>query len=182
MKGVVFVQFADFIEEKFGLLFWDEVLDAVKPPSEGAYTTVETYPDDEFLSLLSYVCETKGIDSSDAQVLFGRWLFEKLHAIAPPGNKAEGDPLQFLRRVQDVIHVEVKKLNADAILPEFKFIAETEASLTLEYISPRHLCRFCEGIILGLGDYMSHPMEVRHQQCVHNCDPSCVLEVVKKDA
>ncbi len=181
MKGVVFVQFADFIEENFGLLFWDEVLEAVSPPSGGAYTTVETYPDEEFLSLLAYVCESKGIDSVDAQILFGRWLFEKLHAIAPPGNKADGDPFQFLRRVQDAIHVEVKKLNPDAILPEFRFISETESCLTLEYMSPRHLCGFCEGLIRGLGDYMSKPLEISHQQCVHKGDKACVLEVVKEE-
>lgn len=180
MKGVVFVQFAEFIEESFGLLFWDEVLEAVDPPSGGAYTTVGTYPDEEFLSLLSHICEVKQLDSGDAQVMFGRWLFEKLHAIAPPGNKAQGDPFVFLRRVQDVIHVEVKKLNQDAILPEFRFISETDTCMTMEYISPRHLNRFCEGLILGLGDYMSQPLEVVHKQSILNGDPASIFDVIKK--
>jgi hypothetical protein len=180
MKGVVFVNFAEFVESTWGLAFWDEVLEAVQPESNGAYTTVATYPDEELIQLITYICESQSISAEDAQRTFGRWLFAKLHAIAPPQAHQFKDAFTFLRGVQDVIHVEVKKLNEDAILPEFRFLEETHNSLTLEYISPRNLCFFCEGLILGLGDFIGQPLDVVHCETASNANNPCILKVVKQ--
>lgn len=179
MKGVVFVNFADFVEESWGLEFWDQVLSEVAPASEGVYTTVATYPDQELFDLIGYICKVKSISPEDAQTVFGRWLFKKLHSIAPPQSKHFTDPFAFLRGVQDVIHVEVKKLNQDAILPEFRFIEEDANSLTLEYISPRNLPYFCEGLILGLGDYMQQPLEVGHTPSLDDDASQWIMQVRK---
>lgn len=179
MKGIVFVQFADFIEHTFGLDFWDEVLTTVNPISGGVYTTVGAYADEEFLALLSCVCEAKSMSANDAQIAFGIWVFEKLHGAAPKGTATSTDVFDFLRHVQDVIHVEVKKLHADAILPEFTFLEETPTELTLVYHSPRALCAFCEGLILGLGEYLNTPLKVSHLSCVHHGQSQCVMKVTK---
>ncbi len=180
MKGIVFVEFNNFIEELFGDEFWDELIGEADLPSEGIYTTVGTYDDQELFSLVGLVCEKKGLTGQQAQHSFGHWVFKKLYQAAPAEAHDFKDVFEFLHAVENVIHVEVKKLNPDAILPEFEFLSETDRTLTLLYKSPRHMCYFCEGLIKGLSEHTGQPVEVCQSECVHEQGQRCVIEVTKK--
>ena len=78
MKGIVFTKLNDFVEELWGLEFWDELLNESKLPSGGAYTTVEYYDDEEMYTLVGKISDKKNISPDDAQIAFGRWLFKEL--------------------------------------------------------------------------------------------------------
>lgn len=179
MKGVVFVKLNEFIEETWGLAFWDELLQDAELPSEGIYTSVGLYDDEELFTLLTLISSKKGIDGNDAQKAFGEWIFKELYAIAPPGVHDFVDIFEFLHGVQNVIHVEVKKLNPDVLLPEFDFLYESEKTLRFHYKSPRKICRFCEGVVHGLSKHVNQPVTVSHLECEHDNDARCVLEVNK---
>ena len=179
MKGVVFVEFNQFIEEIFGDEFWEEILDEADLPSEGIYTTVGTYDDQELFTLIGLVIEKKGLSMKEAQMAFGDWVFKKLYQAAPPEAHSFKDVFEFLHAVQNFIHVEVKKLNPDAILPEFEFLSESDEQMTFVYKSPRHLCYFCEGLIKGLSVHTGQEVTTRQTECVHEGDERCVVEVTK---
>ncbi|MFT2091305.1 heme NO-binding domain-containing protein [Paraglaciecola sp. 2405UD69-4] len=179
MKGIVFVKFNEFIEELWGDEFWDELLNEANLESEGAYTTVATYDDEELFTLIGLVVEKQGITSKDAQFAFGKWVFKELFNIAPAGAHDFKDVFEFLHAVQNFIHVEVQKLNPDALLPEFEFLSETPTILTFEYLSPRNLCYFCEGIIYGLAEHTGQQIKVSQPECKHEACHRCVIEVEK---
>ncbi len=179
MKGIVFVKFNDFIEELWGDEFWDELLDEAELPSEGIYTTVGTYDDQELFTLIGLVVDKKNISAKDAQFAFGKWVFKELYNLAPPGAHDFKDVFEFLRAVQYFIHVEVKKLNPDALLPEFEFLSETPNQLSFHYQSPRKLCYFCEGIVHGLAEHTGQEVKVSQSECEHEGDQRCVIEVEK---
>lgn len=111
---------------------------------------------------------------------FGEWLFKELYAAAPPHAHEFKNGFEFLRGVQNVIHVEVKKLHPDALLPEFNFLNETENSLTMVYESPRHLCYLCEGLILGLSKLTNEKLLTTQSECVHESGERCVIEVTRE--
>lgn len=180
MKGVVFVEFNQFIEEVFGDEFWEEMLDESELPSEGIYTTVGTYDDQELFTLVGHVVEKKGLSMKEAQMAFGNWLFKKFYMAAPPEAHSFKDVFEFLHAVQDFIHVEVKKLNPDAVLPEFEFLSETENHLSMVYKSPRYLCYFCEGLIQGLSAHTGQNVTTKQSECVHEKGQRCVIEVSKE--
>lgn len=177
MKGIVFVEFNTFIEELFGDEFWEELLDEANLPSEGIYTSVGTYDDQELFTLIGLVCEKKGLTGKEAQHAFGKWVFIKLYQAAPAEAHQFTDVFEFLHAVEDVIHVEVKKLNPDAILPEFEFLSETPSLLRMVYKSPRNLCFFCEGLIEGLSEHTGQKVSVEQSECVHVEGDRCVIEV-----
>lgn len=179
MKGIVFVKFNEFIEELWGDEFWDTLLDEADLPSEGIYTTVETYDDEELFTLIGLVVEKKDISSKDAQMAFGQWMFKQLYSLAPPGAHDFKDVFEFLHAVQNFIHVEVKKLNPDALLPEFEFLSESANTLSFHYQSPRKLCFFCEGIINGLAEHTGQKIKISQPECEHEGDERCVIEVIK---
>jgi predicted hydrocarbon binding protein len=177
MKGIVFVKFNEFVEELWGEDFWDELLGEAELPSEGIYTTVGTHDDLELFTLIGLIVEKKNISSNDAQLAFGKWVFKELYNVAPPGTHDFKDVFEFLHAVQDIIHVEVKKINPDTILPQFKLLSESATALTFHYQSPRKLCVFCEGIIYGLAEFTKQRVKVKHLECEHDGDQRCVLEV-----
>ena len=179
MKGIVFVKFNEFIEELWGEEFWDEVLDEADLPSEGAYTTVVTYDDQELYKLIGLVADRQNISEREAQFAFGKWVFKEFYSIAPSGAHDFEDVFEFLHAVQDFIHVEVKKLNPNALVPEFKFLSETSNKLSFHYISPRQLCFFCEGIVYGLAQQIGQAVNVSQSECEHEGGQRCVLVVEK---
>jgi predicted hydrocarbon binding protein len=179
MKGIVFVKFNEFIEELWGEEFWDEILDEAALPSEGIYTTVGTYDDQELFTLIGLVVDKKNISAKDAQFAFGKWVFKELYKMAPAGAHDFKDVFEFLHAVQNFIHVEVKKLNPDALLPEFEFLSETPNQLSFHYQSPRKLCFFCEGIVYGLAEHTGQEIKISQSECEHEGGQRCVLEVEK---
>ncbi|WP_426360138.1 heme NO-binding domain-containing protein [Pseudocolwellia sp. HL-MZ19] len=179
MKGIVFVKFNEFIEELWGDEFWDTLLNKANLKSEGIYTTVETYDDQELFTLIDIVVDEKNISSKEVQFHFGKWVFKEFYNLAPAGAHDFKDVFQFLHAVQNIIHVEVKKLNPDALLPEFEFLNETTNTLSFHYRSPRKLCFFCEGIVHGLAEHIGQKIEVSQSKCEHEGNDRCVMEVVK---
>lgn len=179
MKGIIFVKFNEFIEELWGDWFWDELLEDAELPSEGIYTSVGTYDDQELYTLIGLVVDKQNISAKDAQFAFGKWIFKELYNMAPKGGHDFKDVFVFLHAVQNFIHVEVKKLNPDALLPEFEFLSETDNLLSFHYLSPRKLCFFCEGIVHGLAEHTGQKIAVSQSECEHEGDQRCVLEVEK---
>ena len=179
MKGIVFVKFNEFIEEIWGEEFWDELLDEAKLPSEGAYTTVVTYDDQELFILIGLVADKQNISLKDVLFTFGKWVFKEFYNIAPAGAHDFKDVFEFLYAVQDFIHVDVKKINPDALVPEFKFLSATDNKLSFHYLSPRKLCFFCEGLLHGLAVHMGQEIKVSQPECEHEGGQRCVFEVEK---
>ncbi|MFQ3189527.1 MAG: putative hydrocarbon binding protein [Paraglaciecola sp.] len=179
MKGIVFVKFNEFIEELWGEEFWDELLDEAELPSDAIYTTVCTYDDQELFMLIGLVVNKKNISAKDALFAFGKWVFKEFYNLAPSGAHDFKDVFEFLHAVQDFIHLEVKKLNPDSLLPTFEFLSKTSNKLSFHYQSPRKLCFFCEGIVYGLAEHIGQAVKVSQSECEYKGDHRCVIEVEK---
>ena len=177
MRGVVLVKFSEFIEEVWGDEFLDQIIVQADLPSEGAYSATMTYNDQELFDLVAQVVQEKQITVKEAQFAFGKWLFKELLAMAPKEAHTFTSTFEFLHAVQNFIHVEVKKLNPDSVLPEFTFLEQSENKLLLHYQSPRNLCFFCEGLIAGLSEHTGESVSTRQTECVHCQDSRCVIEV-----
>jgi predicted hydrocarbon binding protein len=177
MKGVVFVKLNEFVDQVWGDEFWEELLDEAQLSSGGVYTTVATYDDEELFCLLKLIELKKGVSIKESQYLFGKWVFKELYNIAPKGAHDFVTTFEFLHAVQDFIHVEVKKLNPDALLPEFDFIDESKSHLSFHYKSPRKMCFFCEGLIAGLAEHTGEQVNIRQSECEHESGSRCVINV-----
>ena len=53
MKGLVFTEFLEMVESKFGLEVVDNIIEHSELPSGGVYTSVGTYDFNEMLSLIT---------------------------------------------------------------------------------------------------------------------------------
>lgn len=178
MKGAIFNFLAEMVEEKFGLEAWDALLS--KLDLDGIYVSTETYPDEELFSLVQAAHEATGIDTTELIRTFGTYSFAKFQQLHPDFCNPDFSLKEFLLTVDNVIHVEVKKLHPDALLPSFEYDQETDNELIMYYSSPRKLCMLAEGLIAGAAQFYQTDYELTHDECMHNGDERCKLHLTMK--
>ncbi|MGE9297173.1 MAG: heme NO-binding domain-containing protein [Puniceicoccales bacterium] len=149
MKGMVFTELLDMVEDKFGIDMVDSVLaDADLPVSKGAYTAVGTYPHEEIVSIVMQLSKHSGIAPDELLKVYGEHLFARFHQGYPHFFAGAKDTFGFLENIDGYIHVEVRKLYPDAELPEFS-CERVDGKLKMVYTSSRHMEDFAEGLIRG---------------------------------
>src|SRR5215207_1957319 len=122
MKGIIFTEFLDMVEQRFSPQVVEQMITAAQLPSGAAYTAVGKYDHGEIWSLvceLSKVCDTSVPDLFKA---YGEYLFSRLaadYAQLLTGMNCAFDVMQAL---DGVIHSEVRRLYSDAELPRFDVI------------------------------------------------------------
>ncbi len=147
MKGIVFTEFLEMVESKFGLETTDNIIENSKVKSEGVYTSVGTYDFNEMVSLISALSEEVKIPANDLIYTFGLYLFSSLGKAHPEVIQSYNSPLGLLYAIEDHIHVHVKKLYPEAELPTFKILEKTDTSISMIYASSRGLYRLAHGLM-----------------------------------
>jgi len=75
MKGVVFTEFMDMVEQQFSVDMLDDIIEDAQLPSDGAYTAVGTYPHSEMVALVSALSARSGVAVTVLLRAFGEYLF-----------------------------------------------------------------------------------------------------------
>ena len=150
MKGIVFTEFIEMVETRFSPDIADRMLDETELPSGGAYTAVGTYAHEEMVALVGTLARLVAVPGGELVKAFGEHLFARFAQHYPVFFTPDIDnAFDFLVRIEDVIHVEVRKLYPDAELPRFEVEARDDTCLQLRYESNRHLGDLAEGLIRG---------------------------------
>jgi hypothetical protein len=160
MKGIVFTEFLDMVETTISADAVDDVIEAARIPSGGAYTAVGTYDHKEMVSLVGALSEYSGQPMPDLLHQFGRHLFGRFFVLYPVFFEGVEDALEFLARVEGVIHEEVLKLYPDAELPRFEARWTGPGILSLVYRSPRHMGDLAHGLIEGCVAHFGDPVSI----------------------
>ncbi len=172
MKGIVFTEFLEMVEQRFTADLADDIIDAANLPSGGVYTAVGTYPHQEIVALVQALSARSGIGVAELLRGFGQHLFGRF-AVAYPGFfTTTHNALSFLAGIEDIIHAEVRKLYPDAELPKFDVEAHTSRQLVLRYRSGRHFEDLAEGLIEGCITHFGGGISVERQQVDRGPDRS----------
>ncbi len=163
MKGVIFTEFIDLVEEKFGLDTLDQIIQGANLPNEGAYTTVGTYDHVELLRMVGQLHAISGIPVSDLAKVFGQHLFGQLAKSHKELVGRVDNVMDLLANVENVIHVEVEKLYPDAELPTLNYRQLNENECEIAYESSRPFADVCEGLIRGAADYFGENFELERE-------------------
>ncbi len=160
MKGIVFTEFLEMVESKFGYSVVDQILDASDLPSEGIYTAVGTYDHAEIIQLLSNL--SSEVDLPPAVLLkeFGSYLFNAFLKNYPIFFSEVNNVVDFLKSIDGHIHVEVQKLYPEAALPTFDYELDENRSITLIYRSERKMSALAEGLIEKSIEHFGEPYQV----------------------
>lgn len=163
MKGMVFTEFLEWVDGRFSFEATELLIEMSELPSGGVYTAVGTYDAQEMMTLVGNLSGTVGVPVSDLLRQFGRHLFKRFPSSFPAFFEGVSSTLEFLPRVNDYVHVEVRKLYPDAELPSFLCGTPDPGTLVMIYRSERNLADLAEGLILGCIDYFGESFVVRRE-------------------
>lgn len=149
MKGMVFTEFLELVETRMGLEMVDRIIADANLPNNGAYTSVGTYDHAELVRLVVALSEATGSPVPDLVRLFGEHLFQRFSVAFPVFFAGSGTVFDFLGKIDNLIHVEVRKLYPDAELPRFTYETPTPGEMVMLYSSPRGFGDLAEGLIRG---------------------------------
>jgi hypothetical protein len=150
LKGIVFTEFNDMIETQFSPELLDEVIIECELVSGGAYTSVGTYDHIELIQMVGKLSEKTQIPADDLVYAFGLHLASRFATLFPSFFVASSNVFDFMKSLDNHIHVEVKKLYPDADLPQFEFDDSDPACLVMAYKSSRGFSTLAHGLMDGV--------------------------------
>lgn len=159
MKGIVFTEFMEMVEGKFGEDMLEEVID--EAGVEGVYTAIGTYPHSEIVDLVVALSGKSGLEIPVLLRTFGGYLFDSFTRLYPAFFEHVNNSLDFLEQVESVIHVEVKKIYPNAQLPRFETNRISSSELEMVYHSDRRMSELAVGLIGGCFDFFEEDGEVK---------------------
>ena len=167
MKGIVFTEFLEMVEDRFSPEVADRIIVSSDLASGGAYTAVGTYDYQEMVQLVSHLSDLSGIAISDLLQTYGKYLFNRFVAGYPEFFQGIKSAFEFLKNVEGHIHLEVRKLYPDAELPTFEYVEPKEDQLIMTYRSPRAFADLAEGLLIGCVEHFNEKIEI-HKEDLSN--------------
>jgi hypothetical protein len=160
MKGIVFTEFLEMVESKFGLEVLDRITSLPSLQSGGAYTTVGTYPHAELVDMLDELNRAVGLPHRELIFAFGQSLLRTFSAGHQKFFDQVGNALDFLNGIESVIHTEVRILYTDAVLPYFECERPAPDILIMHYSSSRPFADLAQGLIQETINFYKDPIEL----------------------
>jgi hypothetical protein len=160
MKGVVFTEYLEFIEEQFGFDVVDDMIE--KAGVSGVYTQAGNY---EFNELFEMVQSLSKISKTAVGVLIGAFakhLFKKLVVIYPKPVQEYSNSFEFISNIDNVVHPEVKKLYPEAELPTFETVSYTNNTLVMKYKSTKPLMDLAQGLMEGCAEHYNEKLDISY--------------------
>lgn len=160
MKGLIFREFLDLVEDKFGLEMVDRIITQSDLQSNGVYTSVGTYDFSEMLQLVTHLSENTDISADDLLLVYSEHLFVVLVKTHPNLIDHYKNPMDLLASIENHIHVEVQKIYPEAQLPRFDIEERTEDSMVMVYKSDRALYMLGKGLMLETFKLFNVPVQI----------------------
>lgn len=161
MKGMIFTEFLEMIEEQHGLALKHQVIRDADVTDGGAYTSVGNYDHQELVALITALAAATGRPAHALFQQFGQRLFEYFVRNYGHFFRSATGCFEFLSRTESYLHVEVRKLYSDAQLPAFRTLSHESSRLVMEYQSPRPLAAFAEGLVRACILHFKEPVDLR---------------------
>lgn len=149
MKGLVFTELLEYVENNFGFDMADKIIEDSNLENDGAYTQAGNYPFEELIKLVNALSIESKIEVSKLLEIFGEHMFSRLISLNPQLKDNFQSSLDLISRVDDIIHPEVQKLYPGADLPKFNLIEKNGNKIIIDYISSKNMEPFAIGLMKG---------------------------------
>lgn len=147
MKGIVFTEFLEMVEDQFSYEVADAMIQQAELPHDGAYTSVGTYDHRELVRMVVALGKISETPLARLIHAFGLHLFGRFVVLYPAFFTGMDDALVFLSGIEARIHTEVRKLYPDAELPRFDIHLISPDHMEMIYRSERCFGDLAHGLI-----------------------------------
>jgi hypothetical protein len=161
MKGVVFTEYMEFIEEQFGFDVVDDMIE--QAGVNGVYTQAGNYPFEELYAMVVSLSKIVDTPASALIEAFGKNIFKRLIVIYPKPIESYSTAFEFIAHIDNVVHPEVKKLYPETELPTFHIESIDETKLVTTYSSTKPLMDLAKGLMEGCAEHYGENIEVSYE-------------------
>jgi hypothetical protein len=180
MKGIIFVVWEKYLNDRFGTTFIETYREQIGETSEQLPVTGRTYPDALLVKGLSTASRLSRLSEDRLMLEYGRYfmlngLVEYLcgYLLAQAWNGAD-----LLLLMRDA-HAQMRR-TPDGVEPPlfaYEVLAEDHRHMVLTYDSGRKLCSLLEGCIHGAAERFGEQVAVRELSCMKKGAAVCRFEV-----
>lgn len=146
MHGVIFSELKRYADARLGDEAWRELLSEAELGPR-IYMTVQTYPDEEAVAIITAAAARAGLSVPAVLEDFGVFIAPTLLSMYRSLIRPEWTTLDVLENTERTIHTVVRLRNPGAVPAVLEARRESPQQLTLVYSSPRQLCQLASGII-----------------------------------
>lgn len=163
MKGVIFTEFMEMVEDRFSVDVAEQIIENANLPSKGEYTSLGTYSHEEVLSLVTHLSQQSGTEEGELVMVFGEYLFGRFAEIHADFLVGVPTSFDFISKVEEFIHIEVQKLYPDAHPPRLSCKRLADNKMELHYRSHRPFAVLAEGLINGCAAHFNETLTIDRQ-------------------
>lgn len=158
MTGIVFREFIGMVDNTFGEEIASTLLTTINPGSDKSYTGA--YNHQELIAMATALSEHTGIKTTELVHNFGKHLALVFLKKCPTFFCECKSTFEYLKKINDYLHVEIKKIYSDVKLPscDYRDLSENELELTYE-----SMCNFADlahGFIEGCMEYFHESYQI----------------------
>ncbi|MGH1362976.1 MAG: heme NO-binding domain-containing protein [Calditrichia bacterium] len=148
MKGIVFREFVDFIETKFGAQVLSSVKSAANSPAFESFEDDAEYDEKYLFSMVEFLNRATGIPTTDIVRIYGKHLFARLvvnyHSYLEPADTS----FQFLQQVESLANNQIQQIYPDSHL-KLEFDPAEANRMVMLYQSRDEYTDLTEGLLKG---------------------------------
>lgn len=147
MKGVIFVEFLEMVERKFGYAMVNRIIDDAQVPTGGVYSATGNYRHDELIGMAKALSGRIGLSVEVILEQYGVYVFDRFYQNYQRFFNGIEHPFAFFEVLDSHIHVEVRKIYPEARPPRFEMDYISDREIILKYSSERRMEFFALGMI-----------------------------------
>ncbi len=181
MKGIIFVVWEKYLEERFGSSFIDKYRESIHESKANLPVTGKTYPDEMLLQGLTVARQLSTFSEDRLMFEYGRYfmlngLVEYLcgYLLAQSWNAYD-----LVLQMRDA-HAQMRR-TPDGVMPplfSYEVLSNDHTHMILTYDSQRKLCSLLDGAIHGAAERFGERARTRELSCMKRGDPVCRFDVV----
>ena len=175
MKGLIFNHLLLYVEKEFSVDVRNKMLaQAGQPSKDGVYQEGDTYPYEEIFVLVGNLSTVTNVSMAKTFENFGEYLFIQLARAFSQFFSPDETLFGFLQKLEDHIHMEVRRKYPEANLPGFEFEPIDDDNLKMIYKSERSMSDFGIGMIKGAAIWFNRKVFVGKKDISKNNDGTIV--------
>ncbi|TGE79982.1 hypothetical protein C7Y70_14915 [Pseudoalteromonas sp. KS88] len=161
MKGIVFTEFLEMVENEFSYEVADKIIEENSLSSDGAYTSVGNYDNKELIMLVTSLSNHINTPVDELVHAYGKYLLNRFFILFPHFFDSVTNTFDFLDTIDRHVHIEVKKLYNDTELPNFETIRISPSKMQMIYRSGNPFACLAEGLIEGACEHFKEDIAIQ---------------------
>ncbi|WP_394191789.1 heme NO-binding domain-containing protein [Pseudoalteromonas atlantica] len=161
MKGIVFTEFLEMVENEFSYEVADKIIEENSLSSDGAYTSVGNYDNKELIMLVTSLGNHTDTPVDELVHAYGKYLLNRFFVLFPHFFDSVTNTFDFLDTIDRHVHIEVKKLYNDTELPNFETIRISPKKMQMIYRSGNPFACLAEGLIEGACEHFKEKITIQ---------------------